>query len=182
MCAYAEVARNHPGSEPLIVSLGTGRPTGSISYREAKDWGLVQWAHPLLGVIMDGASVAIDYQLNELLGPDRGHFRFQSLLEGVSDSLDDASPANIEGLCQLAQPIHREQRRQARARLRAADSIRRRRELAGSRLAGRGSAPARCAQTAWRARSALRARVPTGSTLTCRPQGEVAEWLKALAC
>ena len=102
MCAYAEVARNHPGSEPLIVSLGTGRPTGSISYRQAKDWGLVQWAHPLLGVIMDGASVAIDYQLNELLGPDRGHFRFQSLLEGVSDSLDDASPANIEGLCQLA--------------------------------------------------------------------------------
>lgn len=103
MCAYAEVARNHPGAELLIVSLGTGRLTESTSYHRAKHWGLVQWAHPLLDVIMDGASAATDYQLGELLGVDRGHFRFQSVLEGVSDSLDDASPSNIEGLRELAE-------------------------------------------------------------------------------
>jgi patatin-like phospholipase/acyl hydrolase len=98
MCAYAEATRNNPGTDVLIVSLGTGRLTESISFEQAKHWGLIQWAHPLLGVIMDGSSAAIDYQLDELLGADQGHFRFQTLLDGVSDSLDDASPANIAGL------------------------------------------------------------------------------------
>jgi uncharacterized protein len=102
MCAYAEAARNHPGAEVLIVSLGTGRLTESISFNQAKDWGLAQWAHPLLGVIMDGSSTTIDYQLDELLGFDQGHFRFQAQLEGVSDSLDDASASNIAGLRELA--------------------------------------------------------------------------------
>lgn len=98
MCAYAEATRNNPGSDVLIVSLGTGRLTESIAYDQARHWGLLQWVHPLLGVIMDGSSAAIDYQLDELLGCDRGHFRFQTLLAGASDSLDDVSPANIAGL------------------------------------------------------------------------------------
>jgi uncharacterized protein len=105
MCAYAEAARNHPGADVLIVSLGTGRLRESISFEQAKHWGLAQWVHPLLGVIMDGSSAAIDYQLDELLGPDRGHFRFQAVLKGVSDSLDDASAANIAGLRALADEL-----------------------------------------------------------------------------
>ena len=74
MCAYAEARRNHPGADVLVVSLGTGRLTESIPFEQAKDWGLIQWARRLLGVIMDGSSAAIDYQLDELLGPDLGHF------------------------------------------------------------------------------------------------------------
>lgn len=104
MCAYAEATRNHPGADVLIVSLGTGRLTESISFDQAKHWGLVQWAHPLLGVIMDGASAAVDYQLDELLGAER-HFRFQTLLDGVSDSLDDASLSNIAGLRKRAEAL-----------------------------------------------------------------------------
>lgn len=107
MCAYAEVARNKPGSEVLIVSLGTGRLTESISYKQARDWGLVQWAHPLLDVMMDGASAAIDYQLDELLGPDDGHFRFQTELVEVSDRLDDAGEENIKRLRTLAEGLVR---------------------------------------------------------------------------
>lgn len=105
MCAYAETLRNYPGMEVLLVSLGTGRLTESIPFERAKHWGLVQWAHPLLGVIMDGSSAAIDYQLDELLVPDQGHFRFQGVLEGVSDSLDDASASNIAGLRDLADKL-----------------------------------------------------------------------------
>jgi hypothetical protein len=99
MCAYAEALRNNPGADVL----GTGRLTKSIPFKQAKHWGLVQWARPLLGVVMDGSSAAIDYQLDELLGADAGHFRFQTVLEGVSDRLDDASAANIEGLRRLAE-------------------------------------------------------------------------------
>ncbi len=105
MCAYAETLRNHPGADVLIVSLGTGRLKESISYDQAKHWGLIQWARPLLGVMMDGASAAIDYQLDELLGHDTDHFRFQTLLEKASDSLDDASPANIAALAACAKAM-----------------------------------------------------------------------------
>lgn len=56
-------------------------------------------------MIMDGSSAAIDYQLDELLGCNRGHFRFQTVLEGVSDSLDDVRPSNIAGLRRLAEGL-----------------------------------------------------------------------------
>ncbi len=52
---------------------------------------------PLLGVVMDGASAAIDYQLDQLLGRDQRHFRFQTALSDVSDSLDDATPPTSKG-------------------------------------------------------------------------------------
>ena len=45
MCAYAEARRNYPDADVLIVSLGTGRLTESISFHQAKHWGLLQWAH-----------------------------------------------------------------------------------------------------------------------------------------
>jgi patatin-like phospholipase/acyl hydrolase len=105
LCAYAEAVRNHRGADILVVSLGTGRLTESIPFRKAKHWGLVEWARPLLGVIMDGTSAAIDYQLDQLLGHNVRHFRFQTELKGVSDSLDDVEHANIEGLERLAKKL-----------------------------------------------------------------------------
>jgi uncharacterized protein len=104
MCAYAEAMRGGSGADVLVVSLGTGRLTESIPFAKARDWGLVEWARPLLGVIMDGSSRAIDYQLDQLLGAKR-HFRFQTVLEGVSDSLDDVSAANIAGLRDLGEKL-----------------------------------------------------------------------------
>jgi patatin-like phospholipase/acyl hydrolase len=105
MCAYAEARRNYPDAGVLIVSLGTGRLTESISFKQSRHWGLVQWAQPLLGVMMDGSSTAIDYQLDELLGFDEDHFRFQALLDGASDSLDDASAKNIADLREVADKL-----------------------------------------------------------------------------
>jgi uncharacterized protein len=102
MCAYAEALRNNTGVDVLVVSLGTGRLSDSIAFKQAQHWGIACWARPLLSVMMDGSSAAIDYQLDELLGFDVNHFRFQTLLAGVSDALDDASPSNIAGLRKLA--------------------------------------------------------------------------------
>lgn len=103
MCAYAESQRDHPRSDVVIVSLGTGRLTQAISYEQAKDWGILQWIRPLLGVVMDGASAAIDYQLDQVLGRDQRHFRFQTTLTDASDQLDDADAANLADLQTLAQ-------------------------------------------------------------------------------
>ena len=95
MCAFAEVRRHRPGDEVVMLSLGTGQLTRSLPYDEVKDWGLVEWARPILDVVFDGVSDTVDYQLDQLLGNGR-YWRLQVALDGgASDDLDDASPENL---------------------------------------------------------------------------------------
>lgn len=96
MCAYAEVLSEDRQADVLMVSLGTGQLNRPIHYAEAKDWGLLGWARPILDVVFDGVSDTTDYELEQLLG-DR-HARLQIELVGASDDLDDASPENIAHL------------------------------------------------------------------------------------
>jgi patatin-like phospholipase/acyl hydrolase len=95
MCAFAEVARHHPGAEVVLLSLGTGQLTRSLPYDEVKDWGLVEWARPILDVVFDGVSDTVDYQLDQLLGDGR-YWRLQVALDGgASDDLDNAGADNL---------------------------------------------------------------------------------------
>ncbi len=97
MCAYAEARRLDPGGPPdLVVSLGTGSQTRPITYEQARGWGVLEWARPIVDVVFDGSSDTVDYQLDQLLG-DR-HHRLQPVLTTASDDLDDADPANIAAL------------------------------------------------------------------------------------
>ncbi|MEJ2670873.1 MAG: patatin-like phospholipase family protein [Deltaproteobacteria bacterium] len=97
MSAYSEARRLFPDeTDFLLVSLGTGSLTRPIRYQEAKDWGKVQWALPILSVVFDGVSGAVDYQLGQILG--ESFFRFQTNLETANDDMDDASPANLAAL------------------------------------------------------------------------------------
>ncbi len=97
MCAYAEMMRDHPSSEVLLVSLGTGELTRSLPYDKVKDWGLIGWARPLLDVVFDGVSDTTDYQLCQLLGSE-SYQRFQVVLDQRSERIDDASPGNLRAL------------------------------------------------------------------------------------
>jgi uncharacterized protein len=97
MCAVAEVMRYQPGAEIVLVSLGTGQLTRPFPYEEVRDWGLVEWARPVIDVVFDGASDVVDYQLTQLLGEPR-FFRFQTELTTASDDLDDASERNLRAL------------------------------------------------------------------------------------
>jgi patatin-like phospholipase/acyl hydrolase len=97
MSAYAEARRLFPDERDfLIVSLGTGQLTRPIHYEEARDWGKVQWALPILNVVFDGVSSAVDYQLRQVLGDN--FIRFQTTLDTANDDMDDASPANLAAL------------------------------------------------------------------------------------
>jgi patatin-like phospholipase/acyl hydrolase len=101
LCAYAEARVLHDATaEVLVVSLGTGQHTRSIPYQEAKNWGLVEWAQPLLSVVFDGVSSAVEYQINELVGDS--YFRFQADLKMGSDDMDNATQTNIHALKVLA--------------------------------------------------------------------------------
>jgi uncharacterized protein len=97
MCAFAEVLRFTPDAEVYVLSLGTGQRTEQRDWDEIKDWGLVEWARPILDVVFDGISDAVDYQLTQAL-PEGRYWRLQTELKGASDRLDDASEENLRAL------------------------------------------------------------------------------------
>jgi uncharacterized protein len=97
MCAYAEAKKIYGNNEQiLIISIGTGELTRPILYKDAKNWGLAEWAGPLSSIVFDGISDAVDYQLNLLLGDK--YFRFQPQLKNGSEAIDNASEENINAL------------------------------------------------------------------------------------
>ena len=109
MCAFAEVLRHWPaGTEVVLLSLGTGERTRRRPWSEVKDWGVAQWARPILDVVFDGISDAVDYQLRHALG-ERRYWRLQIELHGASDDLDDARAENIAALQRRAEDLIAEQ-------------------------------------------------------------------------
>jgi uncharacterized protein len=96
MCAYAEVCRDHPKAEVLLLSLGTGELTRPLPHEKIKDWGVVEWARPVLDVVFDGVSDTVNYQLSRIVGDS--YYRFQTELRRAGDELDDASERNLEYL------------------------------------------------------------------------------------
>jgi patatin-like phospholipase/acyl hydrolase len=97
MCALAEALNVVSPKDVVVVSLGTGQRTHQRSFDEIKDWGLAAWARPILDVVFDGVSDAVDYQLERVLTADR-YWRFQVELSLASDALDDATEGNLAKL------------------------------------------------------------------------------------
>jgi patatin-like phospholipase/acyl hydrolase len=104
MSAFAEVMRHQPSAEVVLLSLGTGQRTRRRSYADIKNWGLVEWARPILDVVFDGVSDAVDYQLRHVLEEGR-YWRLQVELTEASDDLDDASEENLRLLRRQAEEL-----------------------------------------------------------------------------
>ncbi len=107
LCALADARIQHRDADDfLVVSLGTGQHTRTIPYDKAKDWGVAEWAQPILSVVFDGVSAAVDYQMTELVPAEDGkqrYYRFQTELIIGNDDMDDASRTNIHALKVLAE-------------------------------------------------------------------------------
>jgi uncharacterized protein len=97
MCAFADAHRFEEGADIVLVSLGTGQLERPIRYDDAKDWGMLEWARPILDVVFDGIADTTDYELRQLM-PDNRYFRLQTTLTIGNDELDDASPDNTRAL------------------------------------------------------------------------------------
>jgi uncharacterized protein len=97
MCALAEVLREVPLADVRLLSLGTGERTRKRGFADVQDWGLVEWARPIIDVVFDGVSDAVNYQLLHALGEER-YWRLQVELTLASDDLDDASEDNLRDL------------------------------------------------------------------------------------
>jgi patatin-like phospholipase/acyl hydrolase len=97
MCGLAEVLNVAAPRDVVLLSLGTGERTHRRQFDEIKDWGLARWARPILDVVFDGASDAVNYQLERVLGAGR-YWRLQIELTLASDDLDDATEGNLAKL------------------------------------------------------------------------------------
>lgn len=107
--AHAEALRLRrekklPNKPIMLISLGTGELTREITYEEAKDWGMIEWVSPILDVVFDGVSDAVNYQLGLILDEDR-YFRLQIELDQAMDDFDDASHVNIIALKATAEKL-----------------------------------------------------------------------------
>ena len=90
----------------LVVSLGTGSLTSAYSYHEAKNWGLLQWAMPLLSVAFDGSSDVVAGELERLFEANhqatKNYYRFQAILTNETEAIDNVKPDNIRKLKAIA--------------------------------------------------------------------------------
>ncbi len=107
MCAYVEAKDLYPTAVDYhVVSIGTGQLTRRIPIDEARGWGLAMWAQPLLGVVFDGVSDTVDYQVRAMCRTDtdvQPYHRLQVALTEGNDDMDDVSATNLRALRVLAE-------------------------------------------------------------------------------
>lgn len=87
--------------EIKLVSLGTGQLNRQISVDEGQEWGALEWAIPIIDVLFDGSSDAVDYIVKNIMDAEN-YVRLQVELTKALDDMDDASKTNIEALKRLS--------------------------------------------------------------------------------
>jgi uncharacterized protein len=103
MVGLAEVLRSGRERPVILLSLGTGQHTRRYPWKEVKDWGGLEWARPLIDMLLDGSSDATEFELAQLTAargqpPGDRYWRIQTELRKSSDDLDDASADNLRNL------------------------------------------------------------------------------------
>jgi uncharacterized protein len=104
----AHSAARAEGVDYLIVSLGTGEINTPIRYEEAKHWGTLHWARPLIDIAYDASTDIVDGQMRQLRHAVKRpyvYYRFQASLSESLNALDDASDRNIADLKRRAESI-----------------------------------------------------------------------------
>lgn len=112
LCGYVEAKKNYKEADEIfILSIGTGARTTSLWYEEAKDWGKIGWAQPVIDIALDAVSSTVDYQMNELNRHDSKlrYHRFQVRLDAENEKLDDTSERQLRVYSLIAESVLREQ-------------------------------------------------------------------------
>jgi patatin-like phospholipase/acyl hydrolase len=103
MCAMAQALDPGTGGQRLtdlaLLSLSTGRYARYLT-RQDGDWGWVQWARPVIDLVLEGMSDVADYQCARVLGR-----RYHRLDPDLPDpiSLDDLQ--RIPDLLEIAETV-----------------------------------------------------------------------------
>ena len=107
----------------LVASLATSSKQSKhpFQYRDAKGWGLIHWARPIIDIALSGGSDATEFTLGQLLG-DR-NFRFAPTTPAASEALDDVSDQNIEKLTEQGRQLILRPGPRHRQALRGVDAV-----------------------------------------------------------
>lgn len=104
MAALAQAVDPATGAQHLedlrIFSIGTGANPTYIEGSEL-DWGVAQWARPLINLMIDGVMGVAQYQCSRLLGAER-YFRLEPYLPKAF-AMDDAR--TVGELAELAERV-----------------------------------------------------------------------------
>ncbi|GAX35809.1 patatin-like phospholipase family protein [Nodularia sp. NIES-3585] len=107
-CAVAEALRlGHKIEDISVLSIGTGDMTRIIPFEKAQGWGLIQWAQPIISVLLDASSIVHEYITNKIIEERvlRLQFKLDRELTGkrLSDDIDDVSEENLNNLIEAAE-------------------------------------------------------------------------------
>ena len=111
LCAVVAARWLYPSAEHFcILSLGTGTLEQPIHYAEAKSWGPLRWARPVISAMMDGNAQTVDYKMREIAEAFAKkvitYHRFEiNLPQNVDNDFANASPENIDALLELADDL-----------------------------------------------------------------------------
>jgi patatin-like phospholipase/acyl hydrolase len=115
LCALAEAKQElkSPFKDLLILSLGTGDDQKPISYQQSKNWGDIDWAVPIINILMSGNDETVDYQLKTIFSSMQKEDQYLRINPKLTDSMaamDNGTPKNIKDLVdygdQTAQLFH----------------------------------------------------------------------------
>lgn len=111
MCAYAETRTldfsdsdkpNKPrASDMYMVSIGTGSVKTPYYYKNAKNWGQLEWIKPVIDIMMSANSETVHYQLKKLFEASEvqdNYVRMEPELLNASSEMDNASMENLTAL------------------------------------------------------------------------------------
>jgi patatin-like phospholipase/acyl hydrolase len=88
-------------SDMYIVSIGTGKEIKKYDYKKAQKWGIIQWAVPVLNILMSASSEVGSYQIRQFFnvaGCSNNYVRLEPGLNKAAPEMDDVSEKNIEKL------------------------------------------------------------------------------------
>jgi hypothetical protein len=94
--------------EYVVLSLGTGELNVQIRYEDARRWGSLHWARPLIDIAYDGSSDTVDGHMRQLMHVVKHpyvYYRFQPSLSEANNALDDTSDWNLQDLKRRAASI-----------------------------------------------------------------------------
>lgn len=113
LCAYIEACKfpSHPTEENImIISLGTGSKEISYNYEKAHNWGIMQWAIPVLDIYGSAASQTVHHKLQMLYQSNDlkdQYLRIEPELKvnHVTHQMDNVSEENIKALLALGDKL-----------------------------------------------------------------------------
>lgn len=118
MCAYVEARKLWPKEDLRLISFGTGKIIHHSYDIHPRNWGLLQWARRVPGMLIGGGSSAVDHQMNVLSSVDNklNYLRIDANIHpDKSSGMDDVSDENLDFLSGVgsdlaSQKIHQIQR------------------------------------------------------------------------